>query len=193
MVLLIAAPLAQAHTGTDAGHTHDALGAFADGLLHPFTGLDHLAAMVALGVWCAMTMQRVVLAPIAFVVALLSGALLASAGLALPGIEPMIATSLLVLGLLVLSGARLPVAAGIGLAALFALFHGAAHGLELTGASGAWALAGMVLATALLHAAGIAIGLALKRRSVWLPRAAGSAVALFGAFLLLPALVGRLA
>jgi urease accessory protein len=194
LLLLITAPLAQAHTGGDAAHVHDGLSAFIDGFIHPFTGLDHLAAMVTLGVWCAMTMQRVVLTPLAFVVALLAGALLARAGLALPGIEPMIAASSLVLGLLVLSGTRLPLALGMGLAAVFALFHGAAHGQELSGPAGAWAMAGMVLATALLHGSGIGLGLLLKRRPEWLSRAAGSAVALYGAFLLLPvALLGRLA
>jgi urease accessory protein len=186
LLLLVAAPLARAHSGGDAAHAHDGLTAFVDGFVHPLTGLDHLAAMVALGVWCAMTMQRVVMTPFAFVAALLAGAVLARAGMVVPGIEPMIAASLLVLGLLVLSGARLPLASGIGLAAVFALFHGAAHGQELTGAAGTWALAGMVVATALLHAAGIAIGLLLKHRPLWMPRLAGSAVALYGAFLLLP-------
>ena len=75
----------------------------------------------------------------------------------------------------------------LAIAASFALFHGFAHGQELSGPFGAWALAGMVSATALLHASGIALGLATKRSPVWLPRVAGAGVALFGASLLLAA------
>jgi urease accessory protein len=157
------------------------------GFGHPFTGTDHLLAMVVLGAWSALALRRVWLAPLAFVAALLVGALAAMAGIALPGVEPMIAASLLALGLLTATRARLPVAAGMAVAALFALFHGAAHGQELQGAYGAAALAGMVAATALLHLAGIGLGLALRGRSVWLPRLAGAAVALFGTFLLAPA------
>jgi len=180
-----AAPLlAAAHVG-GAPHDHGT-SAFAAGFAHPFTGLDHLAAMVALGVWSAMTTRRVWLAPAAFAATLLVGALLGLAGLALPAVEPMIAASLLVLGLLVATGRQLPAAAGAALAAGFALFHGAAHGTELAGPGAAAALAGMVLATALLHGAGIGLGLALKHTNRWLPRVAGAAVAVFGIALLAP-------
>jgi urease accessory protein len=176
--------LAFAHTGADAGQHHDAAGALAAGFSHPFTGLDHLAAMVAVGVWSAMSSRRAWLAPLAFGGTLLVGALLGLAGVTLPAVEPMIAASLLVLGLLVATNARLPAAAGAALAAVFALFHGLAHGAELAGPTAAFALAGMVAATALLHAAGIGIGLLLRSRSAWLPRVAGTAVALFGIALL---------
>ena len=183
--LLLGLPaLALAHTGGDAGQHHDAAGALAAGFAHPFTGLDHLAAMVAVGAWSAMTARRVWLAPLAFAGTLLVGALLGLAGVSLPAVEPMIAASLLVLGLLVATNARLPALAGAALAAGFALFHGLAHGAELAGPTAAFALAGMVAATALLHGAGIAVGLLLRARSAWLPRIAGTAVALFGVALL---------
>ena len=178
-----AAPLLAAAHVSGAPHDHGT-SAFAAGFAHPFTGLDHLAAMVALGVWSAMTTRRVWLAPVAFAGALLLGALLGLAGLALPAVEPMIAASLLVLGLLVATGRQLPAAAGAALAAGFALFHGAAHGTELAGPGAAAALAGMVLATALLHGAGIGLGLALKHTNRWLPRVAGAAVVVLGASLL---------
>ncbi len=162
-----------AHVGGDA-HDH---GGFLTGFLHPVTGLDHLAAMLAVGVWSAMTTRRLWIAPLSFAALLLVGALLAQSGLAFPAIEPMIAASMLVVGLLLAAQVKLPEAAGAVLVGAFALFHGAAHGQEL--AAGA-ALAGMVVGTALLHAAGIAIGLGFKRASQWLPRLAGGAVALMG-------------
>ena len=186
--LLLALPaLALAHTGTDAGlhhDAHDATGALAAGFAHPFSGLDHLAAMVALGLWSAMTARRAWIAPLAFAGTLLVGALLGLAGVTLPVVEPMIAVSLLALGLLLASNARLPAAAGALMAAGFALFHGLAHGAELAGPTAAFALIGMVAATALLHGAGIGIGLLLRSRAAWLPRVAGTAVALFGIALL---------
>jgi len=163
---------AAAHVG-DA-HDH---GGFLTGFLHPVTGLDHLAAMLAVGVWSAMTTTRIWVAPLSFAALLLAGALLAQAGMAFPAIEPMIAASMLVVGLLLAARVKLPEAAGAVLVGAFALFHGAAHGQEL--AAGA-ALAGMVLGTALLHAVGIALGLGLKRANQWLPRVAGGVVALMG-------------
>jgi urease accessory protein len=183
-LLATGSALALAHTGNDGAVHHGIADAAAAGFTHPFTGLDHLAAMVALGVWSALTARRVWLAPLAFASALLVGALLGFVGVSLPAVEPMIAASLLVLGLLVASRATLPAVLGVAIAASFALFHGLAHGQELNGPFGTWALAGMVSATALLHTSGIALGLAMKRSPVWLPRIAGAGVALFGVSLL---------
>jgi urease accessory protein len=181
-----AAPLAAlAHTG-GAPHDHGTTSAFLAGFTHPFTGLDHLAAMVAVGAWSALTMRRVWVAPVAFALALLAGALLGLAGVTLPAVEPVIAASLLVLGLLVATGLRLPMVASTALVAGFALFHGAAHGQELAGPGAAAALAGMVIATAMLHGAGIGFGLVLRDGHRWLPRVAGAAVAAFGLVLLAP-------
>lgn len=177
--------LAAAHVGADGAAHHDG---FLSGFTHPFTGLDHLAAMVAVGLWSALTTPRatawaLLRLPLAFAMLLLVGALAARAGLALPAIEPLIASSVLVLGLLVALQVRLPALAGALLVGVFALFHGAAHGQEL--ASGT-ALAGMLLATAVLHAAGLGLGWWLRRlAATWAPRVAGGAVALFGAGLLL--------
>lgn len=164
---------ALAHMGAD-GSAHHGLIA---GILHPITGLDHLAAMLAVGVWSAMTTRRLWLAPVSFALLLLAGALLAQAGVAFPAIEPMIAASMLVVGLLLAAQVKLPDAAGAVLVGAFALFHGAAHGQEL--GAGA-ALAGMVLGTAVLHAMGMGLGLGLKRTSVWLPRVVGAVVAVMG-------------
>lgn len=163
---------ASAHVGADAGGHHG----FLSGLLHPMSGLDHLAAMLAVGLWSATTARRPWAAPLSFALTLFAGALLAQSGVVFPGVEPMIAASLLVVGLLLAVQARLSAAAGAALVGGFALFHGAAHGQELNGGA---ALLGMVLGTALLHGAGLAMGLALRGRTL-LPRLAGSAVALSG-------------
>jgi urease accessory protein len=165
--------IALAHVGADGGGHHG----FLSGLLHPITGLDHLAAMVAVGVWSAATTRRFLVAPVAFALTLLAGALLAQGGVAFPAIEPMIAASMLVVGLLLAARARLPEAAGAVLVSAFALFHGAAHGQELGGLA---ALAGMVAGTALLHITGLGLGRMLMRHSPWWTRAAGAVVALMG-------------
>lgn len=183
---LLVPALGFAHVGADGAGHHGAAAALAAGLAHPFTGFDHLAAMLALGLWSALTAQRIWLAPLVFAATLAVGALVGLAGWAVPGVEPMIAASLLALGLLLATGAKLPALGGAVVAGLFAVFHGAAHGQELAGHGALWAVSGMVAATALLHAAGVGLGVMLKQRNVWLPRAAGAAVTLFGVALLAP-------
>ncbi|WP_198971336.1 HupE/UreJ family protein [Xylophilus sp. ASV27] len=181
-----ALPLAAlAHTGVDGGVHHG----FATGFLHPLTGADHLAAMLAVGLWSALAARRawpdLLWAPLGFAAMLLAGALAGLAGVQLPGVEPMIAASLLVLGLLVLTRWRLPGFAAAALVGVFAVFHGVAHGHELAGApDAALTLAGMLGATLLLHLGGIALGWALRHANAWLPRIAGAGVALLGAALL---------
>ncbi|RZI71046.1 MAG: HupE/UreJ family protein [Variovorax sp.] len=174
---------ASAHTG-DGAHAH----AFVDGLVHPFTGLDHLAAMLAVGMWSALAVRPAWLAPAAFVALLVAGALAGFAGLQVPAVEPMIAASLLVLGLLVAAvrkqGLHTLQASAVAMVGAFAFFHGAAHGSELASGQQWLALAGMVLATATLHAIGIALGRLVLTRHVWLPRVSGAAVALLGVALL---------
>ena len=173
---------AMAHIGTDLG-AHAEIG-FIDGLLHPFTGLDHLAAMLAVGFWSALSARRLWTAPLAFAAMLLAGALLGLAGVALPAVEPMIAASLLVLGLLVALRTQMPAVLAAALVGVFALFHGVAHGTELAGAANMGApLLGMLLATVALHAAGLGLGLAL-RHTAWVSRIAGAGVAALGVTLL---------
>ncbi|WP_114973677.1 HupE/UreJ family protein [Rhodoferax ferrireducens] len=175
---------ASAHIGTDVG-VHSEIG-FLDGLLHPLTGLDHLAAMLAVGFWSALTARRLWTTPLAFAAILLLGASLGPAGIELPAVEPMIAASLLVLGLLVALRARLPALLAAALVGVFAIFHGVAHGTELAGAPHIWApLLGMLATTVALHATGLGLGLALRRRGHWASRMAGVAVTVFGSVLLL--------
>ena len=159
VLLLAASPAALAHPGAHAG-------GFAHGFAHPFGGLDHLLAMVAVGVWAARRAgpARWIL-PLAFVSFMALGT-----GLALPVVEPMIAASVLVLGLGAALGRRLPVAAGAALTALFALYHGQAHFAEMPAeASLAGFALGMLSATALLHGAGLLLALQAARARAWLP------------------------
>jgi len=193
--------VAQAHVGAyGLAHHHGAFDSFTAGAAHPLTGLDHLAAMVSVGLWSALSLggkatssaasaRHLLSAPLAFAATLLIGALMALNGITLPGVEPMIAASLLALGLLVATRTALPTSLGAALVAGFALFHGLAHGQELGGHASA-ALTGMVLSTLALHMAGIGFGLALRQRSRWLPRIAGIGVATFGLGLLSPAIAG---
>ena len=166
--------LVLAHVGGDAVAHHG----FAAGFTHPFTGIDHLLATLLIGLWSATSTRRWWVPPLAFVAMLLIGALLASAGLRLPAVEPVIALSLVLLGALLAARAAWQAAAMAAVAGLFALFHGVAHGVELQGME---ALAGMVLATALLHGIGLFAGHALHRQCAWWPRAAGVAASLVGA------------
>lgn len=179
------------HEHGEAAHSHAS--AFLSGFLHPLTGLDHLAAMLAVGLWSALAARRawpdLLWAPLGFAVMLLTGALLGLQGVQLPAVEPMIAASLLVIGLLVLTRWRVPGIAAVALVGVFAVFHGLAHGYELAGDANALpVVAGMLSATLLLHAAGVAAGWALRHANVWVPRLAGASVAIFGL-----ALLGRLA
>ena len=173
---------ALAHTGALGDHVHPG---FMAGLLHPFTGIDHLSAMLAVGVWSALAVRPVWVAPLAFVALLGAGALGGLAGVAVPGMEPMIAASLLVTGLLIATRAQWPVWAAALVAGLFAFFHGAAHGMELSGVGVAQALAGMLIGSAALHLAGIGLGRRVFGPHRWLSAMAGGAVALLGSALLL--------
>ena len=186
LAVMTALPLlAAAHTGVE-GHAH--LG-FMAGFVHPFTGLDHLAVMVAVGLWSALAARRagpdLLWGPAGFAVMLLAGALLGLQGVQLPAVEPMIAASLLVTGLLVITRWQIPGIAAALLVGVFAIFHGLAHGYELAGSSDATTtLAGMLAATLLLHGIGLGLGWALRSASVWVPRIMGALVALFGMSLL---------
>lgn len=178
--------LASAHIGPDAGIHH--VSAFLMGLIHPFTGLDHMAAMIAVGMWTMQAFRhsrsKIWVAPVAFASLLLVGGLIGFAGKGLPVVEPMIATSLLILGLLVALHAKLSVLAGAAIAGTFAIFHGVAHGSELPSEHALAALFGMVVGTMLLHIAGMLLSRFVLERNIWLPRIAGASVAVAGLGLL---------
>lgn len=139
-------------------------GSLIAGLTHPLFGLDHVLAMVAVGIWAAMLGGRAVwIVPGAFVGTMIVGFGLDMAGGGLPFVEPVVLASVVVLGLVTATSMQLPVLTGAVLVGAFALFHGHAHGAELGAATAAPYLAGFALATALLHRAGFAIGVALGR------------------------------
>jgi len=188
LALLASAALcssALAHTGAEA---HQHLG-FMAGFLHPFTGLDHLAVMLAIGLWSALVARHfgrdMLWGPLAFANVLLVGAALGLQGMQVPAVEPMIAASLVGAGLLVLTRLPLRGLSAAMLAGLFALFHGLAHGYELADNANAFeALAGMVSATLMLHTMGLALGWSLRGAHVWVPRLLGGAIAAMGGALL---------
>ncbi|WP_284694362.1 HupE/UreJ family protein [Rhodoplanes serenus] len=178
VALIATAGSALAHVGTES-HLHG----FADGFVHPLFGPDHLAAMVAVGLWSATLGGLAVAAvPAAFVALLIGGALLGAGGVALPAVEPVITASVIVLGLLVALTVRLPPLPAALVVGLFGLFHGCAHGTEMPAAAAPLAYGlGFVTATALLHGTGIAIGLALGRTATRsATRLAGAGVTAFG-------------
>jgi len=170
--------------GTASAHTgdHATVTGFAGGLAHPLLGLDHLFAMIAIGLWAAQQGGRALWsAPAAFVGAMALGGMLAWSGIALPHVETAIALSVLVLGLLIATRRQLAVTAGMALAAGFALFHGYAHGLEMPlAASPALYVLGFVLATLGLHGLGIA-GSLIGRHAVQI---AGAGIAATGLVLI---------
>jgi urease accessory protein len=178
MVLALAgASPAFAHTGLEHAVS------FAAGFTHPWTGLDHMLAMVAVGLWAGLNGGRALWAwPAAFVGVMLAGGALGFADVPMPMVEPGILASVVVLGLLVLSATQLPVAPGAVIVAVFALLHGHAHGAELPAeASAITYAAGFAIATALLHALGLGVAnLAQSERGRMLVRGAGALVAAGG-------------
>lgn len=168
-------------------HTGHELGGFTAGFVHPLGGLDHLLTMVSVGLWAGQLGGRATwLVPTAFVGTMVAGGALALSGVGLPMVEVGIGLSVLAIGALVALKVRVPVALGMGIAALFALFHGHAHGAEMPGASHPAAYAaGFILATAALHGLGIALSLAIGRRIGALAvRIGGAGVAAAGLFIL---------
>lgn len=175
-------------TGTAQAHTLGAHGAgFTAGMTHPFIGLDHLLAMVAVGIWAAQlggsATWRI---PLAFMAMMALGSALALGGMTFPAVETGIASSVLVLGLFIAVAARFPLMTGMLLVGVFALFHGHAHGQELPQAASVLLYsAGFLLATGLLHATGAGLGLLLGRAvsANWV-RVMGGGIAAAGVMLI---------
>jgi urease accessory protein len=171
LALLPAAALAHDPAAAPSG--------FAYGVLHPLTGTDHLLAMLALGLWAGARGRRsLATLPPVFLVALLAGAALGTAGVAGPGVEPMILASVILLGALVALAVDAPPALGAALVAVVGLAHGHAHGAEGPAGQMAAFAAGFTLASAALIATGAAV-LRLAPRPA-LPRLIGGATAVAG-------------
>lgn len=168
-----------------AAHHLGAHGAgLASGVAHPLAGLDHILAMIAVGLWSAQLGGRAYWSvPLAFVGMMVVGTVFAMAGLALPAVEPGIAASVLILGLVIAFSVRLSTPLGMLLVGVFALFHGHAHGTELPqAASAALYGLGMLLATIGLHATGLGAGILFQRTAVLL-RIGGAMIAAAGAMM----------
>ena len=179
LVLSPVAAFAHQETGQAAG--------LLAGLSHPLSGLDHVLAMIAVGLWGAVLGPPAIwVLPVAFPMVMAFGGLMGLLGFPLPGVEIGIAVSAVVLGALVLAEVRPPLWLAALIVAFFAIFHGHAHGRELPeGTSALLYSLGFVVATGLLHAVGIGLGVAHRwaagRRLVQL---AGGGVALAGLFFL---------
>jgi urease accessory protein len=174
--------LASAHEGEGTS------GGFVTGFLHPVLGWDHVLAMVAVGLWGGFLGPPAIwLLPIVFPLVMVFGAVLGIAGVPLPMVEAGIASSAVVLGLMIALAAKPPLWAAGTIVGVFAIFHGYAHGVELPEATNAFAYAvGFVVATGLLHVAGIVLGLLVRwPAGVYVVRGAGGVIALFGLTFLL--------
>jgi len=180
LFLLCLAAGAQAHTeGLVAG-------GFFSGFMHPLSGLDHLLAMIAVGIWGASLGLPLIWAlPVVFPLRMVIGGVLGIAQVPLPFVESGIAVSVVVLGLAILAAWRAPIAVAVAIVGAFGVFHGYAHGAELPASAAPAAYsAGFVLSTGLLHLTGIAIG-TLDRlphgRQVL--RASGGVIAIVGVWI----------
>jgi urease accessory protein len=175
LFLLPSAASAHQETGTVWG--------FTSGFIHPLTGLDHIAAMVAVGLWGAfLGAPAMWVLPVVFPLVMALGGALGVLGVPLPGVETGIALSSVILGIVVAFAIRPPLWVAAVIVGSFAIFHGHAHGAEMPKAANAATYAmGFVIATGLLHMSGIALGLLV--RWSWgkkLVRAGGVAIALVG-------------
>lgn len=180
-VFLAACQLARAHAIAAVSH------GFSTGFLHPLSGIDHVLAMVAVGIWGVQLGGDAIWAlPVTFPLVMAVGGVLGVRGVPLSHVETVIAASALVLGIMVTTGARLPLWLAMPLVGIFAIFHGYAHGTELPHAAQPLAFgAGFVLATGLLHLSGISLGLVQRwRTGRALLRGAGAAIAITGLALL---------
>lgn len=165
--IALAAALLVALGGAAQAHTAHALGGATAGFVHPLLGLDHLLAMVGVGIWAAHVATRdrraLWLVPAAFIAVMALGAALAMTGLRLPLIETGVLGSVLLLGAILIAAPSLPLWAPLTIVAVFALLHGQAHGSEMSAAAPLAYAAGFLAATAALHALGAAIAIAARR------------------------------
>lgn len=162
-------------------------GGFTSGFLHPLSGIDHVLAMIAVGIWGAQLGAPCIwVLPVAFPLVMSIGGALGVRGVFLPGVETGIAVSALLLGFMIFREVKPPIYLAALVVGFFALFHGYAHGTELPHAANPLAYgAGFVIATGLLHMSGVAVGLMHRwPRGAQMLRIAGAGISLAGFFLL---------
>ncbi len=178
--LLIMAPLAEAHTGLVQN-------GFMSGLSHPLLGLDHLLAMLGVGLWAGRAGGKARWwLPLTFIAVMFISAIVAQGMATLPLIENGIAVSLLLIGLFIVFAIKIPMIAGIAIVSLFAVFHGAAHGMEWPLAVSPYSyVSGFVITTAVLHIVGVLTGGARFEKADLTVRLAGMLTSIIGGGLLL--------
>jgi len=184
ILLLVFPVMAWAHQSGDIA------GGLVSGLIHPITGLDHVVAMVAVGLWGAQLKRPAIwILPVVFPLIMAIGGAIGVAGIKIPGIEIGIALSAIVLGILIFFEAKPPLWIAIIIVAFFAIFHGYAHGAELPASAQPLAYAvGFVVMTGMLHVCGIIIGTIHKWKSGQLiVRILGGLVSLTGVYFLVNA------
>jgi urease accessory protein len=179
-LLLVLPGLASAHIIKGSPH------GMHDGFMHPLTGLDHLLAMFAVGLWAAQHRGRAVwMIPLTFVSVMVLGGIMGVSGAYVPGAELGIAASVLVMGALIATATRFKPSLSMLVVGFFALFHGYAHGHEMPAAVSAVSFSvGFVVATLLLHGLGLAAGIYLQKQQRVMAFA-GSAIALCSIFFFL--------
>lgn len=171
-VLALASTAAVAHPQAGGAHAHD----FISGFTHPFTGLDHLLAMLAVGIW-SVRQSNAEWLPATFIGMVLVGMLTGVAGLTIPGLETGIALTVATMGVLIAVAARLPAAAGVTMVGVFAVLHGNAHGHEVPAVASAL---GLLLASTVLVYSGRMLGRVSPALAV---KASGAAIAATGVML----------
>jgi urease accessory protein len=177
VLMLVTMSVAMAHSGGEGGS------GFVSGLTHPLFGLDHVTAMVAVGIWGAFLGRPAIwILPVVFPLVMAFGGVLGIAGVPIPSIETGIAVSSVVLGLLIVFATKAPLWVAAIVVGAFAIFHGHAHGTELPGAVSPLAYSiGFVISTGLLHLAGILFGEVIRLpKGDWILRAGGGVIALAG-------------
>lgn len=180
-ILFLSSPaITLAHTGLGERH-------FADGLIHPFLGVDHLIAMVIVGIWGVLNGHRAWVMPACFITVLSVGAVAGQSGHTTPGLETIVAASVVVFGVMLALRPKLGVLTSMILIGVSAYFHGLAHGAEL--ATGLNVLAGIILGSALLHTLGIIIAMRFLMKRPEFSQRLGKTVALLGSYLVLSSII----
>ncbi|WP_047540491.1 HupE/UreJ family protein [Methylotenera versatilis] len=175
--------LAIAHPG------HELVGTSLDsayaGFIHPLTGWDHLLVMLAIGIWASKLGGKARWQlPLTFLTSMTLGAILGLAGITFSGVETAIAASVMAMGLLLAINLPIPAISRIGIVAIFAVFHGMAHGVELHSQQSYAALGGMLMATALLHAIGLMLASRRLNLANWIQSLLAWGIALVGGYML---------
>lgn len=195
MIKIVLSILLVGLSGVVSAHPgHDLVGnnfasAYA-GFIHPLTGWDHLLVMLAIGIWASKLGGKARWQlPLTFLISMTIGALMALAGITFSGVETAIAASVMAMGLLLAINLPISAISRIGIVAIFAVFHGLAHGVELHLQQNYAVLGGMLLATALLHGAGLLLGSLLNSQRAqltkWLQNGLALGMMLVGGYLLI--------